>query len=110
MEVVMDMYRLAKNNSAPFKATVLTVTFLMAAFAPERPAHTYSEVITVSCYKGNPDDGNYIGNLTVPDPENAVQGCNSLYSDCQGKCDGCFVDSDITEDVCYDKSGKKYLK
>jgi len=105
----MDMNSFAKNSGATFKAAVLTVTFLVAAAVPEKPAHTYSEVITVTCYKGNPKEGNYIGDLTVPSPETAAQGCNSLYADCQGECEGCFSDSDIIEDVCYDKTGRKYL-
>jgi hypothetical protein len=109
-EIVMDIHRLIKNGGAPFKAAVLIGVFLAAAAAQEKPAHTYSEVTTVSCYKGNPNEGNYIGDLTVPSPEDASRGCNSLYADCQGKCDGCFSDSDITEDVCYDKHGRKYLK
>jgi hypothetical protein len=106
----METYRLMKNGHAVFKAALLMGAFLLAAGAPEKPAHTYSEVVTVSCYKGNPNNGTYIGDLTVPAAEDAARGCNSLYADCQGNCDGCFSDSDITEDVCYDKSGKKYLE
>ena len=106
----MDMQRLVKYGGGPFKAAILIGAFLLAAGTPEKLAYTYSEVVTVSCYKGNPNEGDYIGDLTVPSPEDASRGCNSLYAECQGKCDGCFADSFITEDVCYDKHGRKYLK
>lgn len=107
----MDMNISARKRGAAVKAAVLVVTFLAAAAIPMKTAYTYSygEVVTISCYKGNPADGNYVGDLTVPNPENAGQSCNSLYDDCEGECSGCFSDSDITEDVCYDKAGKKFL-
>ncbi len=106
----MDMNRLEKKTRVSVKAAVLIVTFLVAAAAQVKPAYAYGEVVSVSCYKGNPEDGNYIGDLTAQTPEIAGRSCNSLYADCQGECQGCFPDSDITEDVCYDKSGRKFLK
>ncbi len=106
----MDMDRSARKNGAIVRAAVLIVTFVVAAIAPANPAYPQDENITVSCYKGNPEDGNYIGDLTAQTPEIAGRSCNSLYADCQGECQGCFPDSDITEDVCYDKSGRKFLK
>jgi hypothetical protein len=109
-EVVMDMDSLAKKSRAAVKAAVLIVILLVAATGRVKPAYTQEENITVSCYKGNLDEGNYIGDLTVTTPENAGQDCNSLYYDCQGECLGCFPDSDFTEDVCYDNMGKKFLK
>jgi hypothetical protein len=109
-EVVMDMERLTKKSCAAVKAAVLIVTFLFAATAPDKPVPAQDENITVSCYKGNAEEGNYIGDLTETTPENAGQDCNSLYYDCQGECLGCFPDSDFTEDVCYDNTGRKFLK
>jgi hypothetical protein len=74
------------------------------------PALTDDGIITVSCYQGDPVTGNYVGNLTVPSPESAAQKCNALYFGCGGKCTGCFSDFDLTEDVCYDSKGRRFLK
>jgi hypothetical protein len=82
----MERNNFVRTGGVVFKAALLIGTFLVAAGTPEKLAHTYSEVVTVSCYKGNPDDGDYIGDLTVPAPEKASQGCNSLYADCEGEC------------------------
>ncbi len=106
----MDMDRSARKNGAIVRAAVLIVTFVVAAIAPANPAYPQDENITVSCYKGNLEEGNYIGDLTVTDPENAGQNCNSLYYDCNGRCVGCFFDPDLSEDVCYDNAGKKFLQ
>jgi hypothetical protein len=106
----MDMDRCAKKSGAAVKAAVLVVAFLVAATVPVNPAHTQDESIEVSCYKGNTQEGNYVGNLTVNTPENAGQDCNSTYYDCRGKCLGCFPDSEFTEDVCYDNAGRRFLK
>jgi len=106
----MDMITLASKIGSAVRAAVMIVAFFVAATAPLRPAYTQDESFDVSCYKGNTDMGNYVGNLTVNTPQNAGQDCNSTYYDCQGKCLGCFPDSDFTEDVCYDDSGRKFLK
>lgn len=90
--------------------TVFLVTLIIAAIIPVNAAQAYSEVVSVSCYEGDPETGNIIGDLTVPVPENAGQGCNSMYSDCMGKCSGCVSDFDLSEDVCYDSAGRKFLK
>jgi len=74
------------------------------------PAHAQDESITVSCFKGNLGEGNYIGNLTVTVPENAGPLCNSTYYDCQGKCIGCFTDPKLDKQVCYDNTGTKIVK
>jgi hypothetical protein len=108
--VIADMDGSAKKKGAAVGVTVFIGTLIITAITPVKTAQTYSEVVSVSCYKGDPDGGSYIGDLTVPVPENAGQGCNSMYSDCNGKCLGCVSDFDITEDVCYDTSGKKFLK
>jgi hypothetical protein len=106
----MIMDRQTVMNGTAGMAAVFIVSLIIAAIVPVKTAETYSEAITISCYMGNPENDNYIGDLTVPDPENAGQSCNALYSDCQGECSGCFADSDITEDICYDKMGKKFLQ
>ena len=92
------------------RAMVFLATLIIAAIIPAHAAQTYSEVVSVSCYKGDHESGSYIGDLTVPVPENAGQGCNSMYSDCMGECFGCVSDFDLSEDVCYDSAGRKFLK
>lgn len=98
-----------------FVAAGFMITFAVTVILGVKAADTlvsvsYSESVRVSCFKGNPDDGTYVGDVTVPDPDNAGKICNSLYGECRGQCMGCFADSDITEDVCYDETGKKFLK
>jgi len=105
----MDMDRLAMKKRAAVKAAILAAAILLAAIAATGPAYSQDESITVSCYKGNTDEGNYIGNITVNDPRNANNDCNLEYDDCQGQCLGCFLDADFNN-VCYDNSGKKILK
>jgi len=108
-EAVMNRDVLAKISGA----AGLIVTLLIVAAIPVKTTSAasvgYGEVISVSCYKGNPGEWSFIGNITAPTPEIASQSCNSLYAECQGECSGCFPDSDITENVCYDKAGRKFL-
>jgi hypothetical protein len=92
------------------RATVFLVTLIIAAIIPVNAAQTYSEAVSVSCYVEETELGSSIGSLTVPFPENAGKGCNSMYSGCKGKCFGCVSDFDITEEVCYDSTGRKFLK
>ncbi len=109
----MDMTRVKKKCRAVFQAAFLVGIFVVTVISCANAANssiTYSEAITVSCFQGNPEDGSYVGDITAPNPESASQVCNSLYGECRGKCTGCFSDSDITEDVCYDEAGKKFLK
>jgi hypothetical protein len=73
----------------------------------EEPENVLENNIAVSCFKENLDAGNYIGSLTVTSPQAAGRRCNSLYYDCQGKCLGCFTDSDRGVQVCYDNDGRK---
>lgn len=99
-----------ENKGWAAGVTILLLTVILVAIIPVDAAWTYDEVVSVSCYEGNPEDGSCIGTLTVPFPENSAQGCNSMYSDCKGKCVGCVSDFDITENVCYDSTGRKFLK
>lgn len=109
----MDITRLKKKCRAVFQAAFLVGTFVVTVISCANAANTsitFSEALTVSCFQGNPEDGSYVGDITVPNPESASQVCNSLYGECRGKCRGCFSDSDITEDVCYDETGRIFLK
>jgi hypothetical protein len=108
-EVVMPMNSAEKMCGRAVKVFLITA-LLVASSALSTAQYIEEENIEVSCYKGNTEEGNYIGNLTVTTPENAGQDCNSFYYACQGQCLGCFPDSDFTEDVCYDNNGRRFLK
>jgi hypothetical protein len=69
-----------------------------------------SETISVTCYLGNPNDGQTLGSITVPSPSEAGASCNTLNYSCRGRCFGCYSDFDLSEDVCVDSSGRKYLR
>ena len=66
--------------------------------------------ISVTCYLGNPNDRNTQGDITVRGPESAGPTCNSLYFACKGRCFGCFSDFDLSQDICVDSSGRKFLR
>jgi hypothetical protein len=66
--------------------------------------------LSVTCYLGNPNDRNSLGDITVRGPESAGPTCNSLYYSCKGRCFGCFSDFDLSEDICVDSSGRKFLR
>jgi len=66
--------------------------------------------ITVTCYLGNPSNMNTLGSLTVFTQVAAGPSCNSMFYDCKGYCFGCFSDFDLTEDICVDNSGRKFLR
>ena len=86
-------------------AVVATVLLMLGAAIPPEHAYSQDEALTVSCYKGNNDEGNYIGELSVNNRLNAARDCNLTYEDCKGQCLGCIVDSNFSQ-VCYDKEGK----
>ncbi len=94
------------KNYAMVNAVVLAVTFLLVTAVPVKQAHSQDESISVSCYKGNAEEGNYIGEITVNEPQNASQDCNTEYEGCQGACLGCVIDSNANQ-VCYDTEGNK---
>ena len=90
--------------------TAATALVEQAYAQGEGPENVEEKIIAVSCFRGNLDAGNYIGNLTVTSPQAAGRRCNSLYYDCQGECLGCFTDSDLGVQVCYDNDGRKISK
>jgi len=66
--------------------------------------------IAVTCYLGNPNDRQTLGSITVPSPEAAGPTCNSINFSCRGRCFGCYSDFDLSEDICVDGSGRRYLR
>jgi hypothetical protein len=105
MEIVRPCNKLRR-----IRTVTCTVLVLAAVAMPVTPAHTDDENVSVSCYKGDSNNGYMVGNMMIFSPETAGQSCNSFYYDCKGKCYGCFSDFDLSEDVCYDAAGRKFLK
>lgn len=68
------------------------------------------QTLSVTCYLGNPNDGNNLGSITVNSPAAAGPTCNSFNYSCQGRCFGCYADFDLSEDVCVDSAGRKYIR
>ena len=66
--------------------------------------------LSVTCYLGNPNDRQSLGSITVHRPEAAGSACNSFNYACRGRCYGCFSDFDMSEDICVDGAGRKYLR
>jgi len=95
----IGFYLLAAGSAVLLAAVTLSVT----------SAHA-DDNISVACYRGDMGNGAYLGTILVFSPDAAGQMCNSLYYGCGGKCFGCFSDFDLSEDVCYDSSGRKFLK
>ena len=65
---------------------------------------------SVTCYLGNPNDRNSLGNIMVMSAEAAGPTCNSMFFNCRGACFGCFSDFDLSQDICVDNSGRKFLR
>ncbi len=99
-----------KITGTAVRTTAFFVTLVITAFIPVNTAQTYSETVSASCYRGAPEEGTLIGNLTVISAEEAGKSCNSLYASCEGKCTGCVSEFDFGGEICYDAAGKKFLK
>ncbi len=91
------------------RAALLIAAVLVVAAASVQPAYT-DENINVSCYKGDKDGGDYLGTVMAFSPAAAASQCNALYFACKGKCYGRFSDFDLGGDVCYDSSGREFLR
>ncbi len=73
-------------------------------------APVLGQALTVTCYLGNPNNKESLGSITVYSPAEAGINCNSLNYSCRGRCYGCYSDFDLSEDICVDASGRKYLR
>ena len=65
------------------------------------------EGTTIACYIANPPDYEYVGELEVFNLAEATSTCNNVYYNCQGKCVGCYINSESFE-VCIDKNGNHF--
>jgi hypothetical protein len=68
------------------------------------------QTLNVTCYLGNPNDRNTLGSITAYSPAEAGASCNNLNYSCRGRCFGCYSDFDLSEDICVDASGRKFLR
>jgi len=66
--------------------------------------------LSVTCYLGNPLNNETLGSITVNGASNAGPTCNSLFFACKGSCFGCYADFDLSEDICVDNAGRKFLR
>lgn len=101
----MESIGSSKKSSPAIRAMVVLGILIAVTAIPVSPA-----ISQVSCYKGDVQEGNYIGEIDSTASENAGADCNSFYDDCQGQCLGCIYDDNLTEDVCYDNQGNKFIK
>jgi len=65
------------------------------------------EGTTIACYIANPPNYEYVGELEVFNLADASSTCNNVYYNCQGKCIGCYINSESFE-VCIDKNGNQF--
>lgn len=68
------------------------------------------KMISVTCYFGNPNDGRSLATIMIQGGSSAGTYCNSMFFECKGRCFGCFSDFDLSQDICVDNSGKKFLR
>ena len=66
--------------------------------------------LNVTCYLGNPNDRNTLGSITAYTPAEAGISCNAINYSCRGRCFGCYSDFDLSEDICVDASGRKFIR
>jgi len=62
---------------------------------------------TIACYTANPPNYEYVGEIEVFNLAEATSTCNNVYYNCQGKCVGCYINSESFE-VCIDKNGNHF--
>jgi len=68
------------------------------------------QTVSVTCYLGNPNDREVLGSIAVSNPLDAGPSCNSLNFSCRGRCFGCYSDFDLSEDICVDNAGRRFLR
>ncbi|RNC68238.1 MAG: hypothetical protein ED859_10870 [Desulfuromonadales bacterium] len=66
--------------------------------------------LSVTCYLGNPLNNDSQGSIIVTSAASAGPTCNSMFFVCKGRCFGCYSDFDLSEDICVDNAGRKFLR
>jgi hypothetical protein len=104
--VQMNMKGLKVKNCLLPTIAVLAMVVFFALAIPAQQASAENESITVSCFKGSSEEGNYIGEISVNRLRDAASDCNQEFPACQGGCLGCVVDSENNQ-VCYGMDGER---
>lgn len=79
---------------------------LLSGAIPVRQAFSQTETVTLSCYNGTTEEGNYIGDLSMTGSMDPAGDCNAEYDDCNGNCVACVMDTNQNQ-VCFDKNGRQ---
>jgi len=78
--------------------------------SPMNVSAVSDQTVSVTCYLGNPNDREVLGSITVSNPLEAGPSCNSLNYSCRGRCFGCYSDFDLSEDICVNNAGRRFLR
>jgi hypothetical protein len=68
-----------------------------------------AESTAVSCYVGNPDNNQLVGNIDVFNISSAVSRCNMMYMDCSENCTACYIAENGSQ-ICIDSTGRQYTR
>jgi hypothetical protein len=68
-----------------------------------------ADSVPVSCYVGDPDDDEYMGDIEAFNTSGAPALCNNFFSECQGNCTGCYIDEE-SEEFCIDSGGRRFTR
>jgi len=86
------------------RALITMTLFISLLFVT--PSYAKEE-ISVHCFVGNPADNEYLGTIELYNTAYATSSCNEIFSECEGRCVGCFADSESIE-KCIDQSGNLF--
>jgi hypothetical protein len=101
-----DCIKTGGGKSVPAKIILgLAVAALYACFATALHADT-----VLRCYKGDKNNGQFVGEINMANLQNAGQECNTTYGDCDGLCYGCYNDNESTGEVCVDNQGNRFTR
>jgi hypothetical protein len=81
---------------------------ILLSFLIVNTGYARQDQITVSCYKGDPSDNRWVGEVKVFDVNKGRGNCNMLYDRCEGDCTPCYRDEDGRQ-ICLDRSGNPYF-
>lgn len=107
--LLLPLHALAEDN-LPKLSTGGAETLPSINSSPLSSAQKLDRSLTATCYIGNPNNNQNLGSIVVTSPEAAGPACNSFYYNCQGRCFGCYSDFDLSEDICVDPAGRKFIR
>jgi hypothetical protein len=108
-EYSMSMYTPTKVR--PAKELWKTIGCSMAvAVMLACSAMSASASNSLSCYKGDKDNSILIGEIADADLKEAADACNTTYGDCNGECYGCYLDENLSGEICVDSDGRTFTR